>query len=109
MKRNIAILAFTLLTLFLSVSTYAKGDKDYWKDKVATMTETQKEARIEEMKARVEEIKDMDKSQLSREDRKALRQELRDMNKEAKAIGSGGIYISLAGVLIIILVLILVL
>jgi len=109
MKRNIAILAFTLLALFASVNTYAKNDKDYWKDKVATMTEAQKEARITEMKARVEAIKDMDKSELSREDRKALRLELRDMNKEAKAMGSGGIYISLAGLLIIILVLILVL
>lgn len=109
MKRSIAILVFTLLTLFSSVTTYAKNDKDYWKDKVATMTEAQKEARVEEMKARVEEIKKMDKSELSRLDRKALRQELRDMNKEAKAIGNGGIYISLAGVLIIILVLILIL
>ena len=109
MKRNIAILAFTLLTLFLSVSTYAKGDKDYWKDKVATMTETQKEARIEEIKARVTEIKEMDKSNLSSEDRKALRHELRDMNKEARALAGGGIYLSVAAIVIIILVLILVL
>jgi len=109
MKRNIAILALTLLTLFTSVNTYANKDKDYWKDKVANMTEDQKEARITEMKARVQAIKEIDKSQLSREDRKALRQELRDMNKEAKAIGNGGIYISLAGVIIIILVLLLVL
>jgi len=109
MKRNIAILALTLLTLFASVNTYARNDKDYWKDKVATMTEAQKEARVTEIKARVEEIKDMDKSKLSRADRKALRHELRDMNQEARAIGNGGIYISLAGILIIILVLILIL
>jgi len=110
MKRSIAILALTLLTLFASVnSSYAKTDKDYWKDKIASMTEAQKEARISEIKARVEEIKDMDKSQLSSGDRKALRMELRDMNKEARAIGNGGIYISLAGILIIILVLILIL
>lgn len=109
MKRKIAILALTLLTLFASVNTYAKNDKQLWKDKAAGMTEAQKEARVTEMKARVEEIKDMDKSKLSSEDRKALRQELRDMNKEAKALGNGGIYISLAGIIIIILVLILVL
>ena len=109
MKRKIAILALTLLTLFVSVNTYAKNNKDYWKDKVATMTEEQKEARIAEIKARVEEIKDMDRSKLSSADRKELRQELRDMNKEARAIGNGGIYISLAGILIIILVLILIL
>lgn len=109
MKRKIAIIAMTLLTLFASVNTYARNDKDYWKEKVASMTETQKEARIEEIKARVTEIKEMDKSNLSSQDRKALRHELRDMNKEARAIGNGGIYISLAGILIIILVLILIL
>lgn len=109
MKRNIAILALTLLTLLTSVNTYARKDKDYWKEKVATMTEAQKEARIIEMKARVEEIKHMNKSELSKEDRKALRMELRNMDKEARAIGNGGIYISLAGILIIILVLILIL
>ncbi|TKK68499.1 hypothetical protein FC093_10265 [Ilyomonas limi] len=109
MKRNIAILALTLLTLFASINTYARNDKDYWKDKIANMTEAQKEARVTEIKARVQEIKDMDKSKLSSEDRKALRHELRDMNKEARAIGNGGIYISLAGILIIILVLILIL
>jgi len=109
MKRRIAIIAFTLLTLFASVSTYAKNDKDYWREKVATMTETQKEARIEEIKARVTEIKEMDKSNLSSEDRKALRHELRDMNKEARALAGGGIYLSVAAIVIIILVLILVL
>jgi len=55
------------------------------------------------------EIKAMDKSQLSSEERKALRKELRSMNYEAKALGNGGIYISLAGIIIIILVLILIL
>ena len=109
MKRKIAILALTLLTLFASVNTYAKNDKEYWKDKAASMTQAQKETRIAEIKARVGEIKEMDRSKLSSEDRKALRHELRDMNKEARAIGNGGIYISLAGILIIILVLILIL
>jgi uncharacterized protein (DUF885 family) len=109
MKRKIAILALTLLTLFASVNTYAKNNKDYWKDKIANMTEAQKAARVEEIKARVEEIKEIDKSKLSSEDRKALKMELRDMNKEAKAMRSTGIYISLAGVVIIILLLILIL
>ncbi len=109
MKRRIAIIAFTLLTLFASVSTYAKNDKDYWKEKVVTMTEVQKEARIEEIKARVMEIKEMDKSKLSSEDRKALRHELRDMNKEARAMTGGGVYLSVGAIIIIILVLILIL
>jgi len=109
MRRKIVIVAMTLLAAFASVTTYAKNDKHAIKEKVAAMTEQQKQDRIAEMKARVEEIKNMDKSQLKSDEKKALRQELRDMNKEAKAIGNGGIYISLAGIIIIILVLILIL
>lgn len=76
---------------------------------VAGMSEAQKQARAEQIKLRVEEIKNMDKSQLTSAEKKELRAEMKMMRKEAKAIGGGGIYISLAGVLIIILVLILIL
>ncbi len=108
MKRNVVIILM-LLASFASVQSFAKNGKHVWQDKVAAMTEEQKEARVAEMKERVEEIKSMDKSKLTSEDRKALRHELRDMNKEAKALGSGGIYISLAGIIIIILLLIIIL
>jgi hypothetical protein len=60
------------------------------------------------LKQRAAEIKAIDKSQLTRLERKDLRKELKDMNKEAKEIGHGGIYISLAGIIIIILLLILI-
>ena len=109
MKRKVLIIIMMLFASLTSLQTFAKTSKQALHEKVATMTEAQKEARVIEMKARVEEIKEMDKSALSSEDKKALRHELRDMNKEAKAMGSGGIYISLAGVIIIILVLILIL
>ena len=109
MKRNIAIIFMLLLVSLASVKTYAKDDKRNLQDKIAVMTAEQKEARMKEIKARVDEIQYMDKSNLSSEDRKALRLELRSMNKEARAIGKGGIYISFAGIIIIILVLILIL
>jgi len=38
-----------------------------------------------------------------------LRHELKDLNKEARTIGRGGVYISLGGILLIILILILIL
>ncbi len=109
MKSKIIVFAFLLLASFTSVQTFAKNNKHSIEEKVAAMTQEQKEARAEEIKARVLEIQSMDKSKLTSEDRKALRHELRDMNKESKALGSGGIYISLAGIVIIILVLILIL
>ncbi len=77
--------------------------------KETTMSEAEKEAAIAKMKLRVEEIKAMDKSTLSKSERKALRKELRDMNKEARALGAGGVYLSVAAIVIIILVLILIL
>jgi hypothetical protein len=50
----------------------------------------------------------MDRSELSREDRKALRNELQEMKKEAK-VTSGGVYLSVGAIIIIILLLILIL
>ncbi len=109
MKNKILLLAILLMCTFSTVNVNAAINKKDLKAKVAAMTEEQKEARIQQIKDRVEEIKQMDKSQLTKEDRKQLRHELRDMNKEAKALGSGGVYISLAGLVIIILLLILIL
>jgi len=110
MKSRILLVALTVLFAVTSSNIYASGlSKKELQEKAAVMTQDQKEARVEEMKQRVQDIKAMDKTQLTSMERKQLRQELRNMNKEARAIGNGGIYISLAGILIIILVLILVL
>ena len=76
------------------------------KEAIAHMTKEQKEARLEEIKARVDEIRTMDKSTLTKEDRKALRKELREMRREAKAVT--GVYISVGALIIIILLLIII-
>ena len=109
MKRKLVVIAFLVLASFASLPSFAKNDKREIQQRVATMSTEQKENRAAEIKARVEEIQAMDKSNLSSEDRKELRHELRNMNTEAKALGNGGIYISLAGIIIIILVLIIIL
>lgn len=77
--------------------------------KTEELTEAEIEARLVVMRARVKEIKEMDKSDLTKVERKALRKELRDMNKQARQWGSGGIYLSVGAVIIIILLLILIL
>jgi hypothetical protein len=76
------------------------------KDKVE-MTMEQK-AQLEKITNRVEEIKAMDKSHMSKAERKELRKELREMKKEARAMG-GGVYLSVGAIIIIILLLILIL
>ncbi|NCI50812.1 hypothetical protein GWC95_12810 [Sediminibacterium roseum] len=92
-----------------SVNAANGSTKEEVKAKVATMTTEQKEARVKEIKLRVEEIRHMDKSNLSRAERKELRSELRAMKYEANSLGGGGVYLSLAGIIIIILLLILIL
>ena len=76
------------------------------KEEISTMTEEQKQALVQQIKDRVEYIKAMDKSQLTRDERKALRTELRSMKKEARAVT--GVYISVGALIIIILLLIII-
>ncbi len=104
MKKSFFVALVLMLTTFVP-ATYASTDPI--KEKVARMTDEQKKARAEEIQRRVYEIRDMDKSDLTREDRKELRKELREMKKEARAIQ--GIYLSVGAIIIIILLLILIL
>lgn len=98
------IYSFALIFLLgLSVNTVSAATN---KDKVE-MTVEQK-AQLEKITNRVEEIKAMDKSHLSRAERKELRNELKGMKKQARAMG-GGIYLSVGAIIIIILLLILIL
>lgn len=66
------------------------------------------QARLDKIVERVNEIKNMDKSQLTRSEKKALRSELKDMKTQARGIG-GGVYLSVGAIIIIILLLILIL
>ena len=58
---------------------------------------------------RINEIKEMDKSNLSSSEKKELRKELKSLKKEAKSKGANGVYLSVGAIIIIILLLILIL
>lgn len=66
------------------------------------------EAKTEVLLNRLNEIKEMDKSNLSRAERKALRKEVKEIKATMKAAG-GGVYLSVGAIIIIILLLILIL
>lgn len=102
MKKQIYFLATAFMLMLATPSVMANEAKAK-----PEMTERQV-ARMEEISRRVEEIKGMDRSQLSSQDRKDLRNELLQMKKEAKAT-SGGVYLSVGAIIIIILILILIL
>ncbi|MEY8020574.1 hypothetical protein ACA086_01160 [Muriicola sp. E247] len=97
-----AIFITLLLFLSLSVSTPVLAAK---KEPAPEPTEIPAEVRV--MLDRLEEIKAMDKSDLKRAEKKALRKEVRAIKTQLRTTGNG-IYIS-AGALIIILLLIILL
>jgi len=69
-------------------------------------TEVPKEVRAQQIEHRLIEIKNMDKSNLSRAEKKELRKEVKGLRKEAR---HAGIYLSVGAIIIIILLLILLL
>jgi len=80
--------------------------KEINKDKKKSEITTEEQARLEDIKLRVEEIKAMDFSELSKSELKEVKTELKELNKEAKQNG-GGIYLSVGAIIVILLVLIL--
>ncbi|MEO6327876.1 MAG: hypothetical protein ABIO55_03045 [Ginsengibacter sp.] len=64
---------------------------------------------VDQILIRLQEIKDMNKENLSRSEKKDLRNEVKEMRKELKADKKNGIYLSIGAVIIIILLLILLL
>ena len=79
------------------------------KNPVQTATATaNKEERATEMLQRLDVIKSMSKSELTRVEKRNLRKEVREIKKEM-AVGNGGVYLSVGAVIIIILLLILIL
>lgn len=103
MKKIFAILALVFSAHLLAAAP-ASDDKS--KKGETELTEAQKE-RLAEIQERVDEIKAMDFSMMSKEEKKDVRMELKDMKEEAKRAG-GGVYISVGAIIIILLILILV-
>lgn len=93
-----------VFTLAVSATNVSAADK---KEPKTEMTAEQK-VQFDKIVNRVEEIRNMDKSNLTRDEKKALRKELREMKDKARAM-SGGVYLSVGAIIIIILLLILIL
>lgn len=68
--------------------------------------EIPKEVRAQQIETRLIEIRKMDKTNLTSNEKKELRKEVKELRKEAR---SGGIYLSVGAIIIIILLLILLL
>lgn len=103
-------LASLILMFFISTQTSTAAPKTTTEDAVkekSIKAEKLESAEAKAIMARLEEIKDMDKSHMTYREKKELRKEVKVLKTQMAELG-GGVYIS-AGALIVILLLILLL
>ena len=101
------LITLSMLTCFQAHANVIGAPLDLpSKEAITHMTREEKEALVIQIKDRVKEIKAMDKSGMTRQERKALRMELKSMHKAAQVTG---VYISVGALIIIILLLIIIL
>ena len=101
MKVKVVFNALMLVLVLAVAPSFAAGAA------VTPMVETSDET-VVRLSRRLEEIKAIDKSKLSRSEKKALRTEVKEIKQEMAAL-SGGVYISVGALLLIALLLILLL
>ncbi|MBU1367935.1 MAG: hypothetical protein KJ578_02905 [Bacteroidetes bacterium] len=109
MKRSIFFIVALIFTLSSSMAFASKLDSksEAEKNAVPVKTETKlTDAEIDRITKRVDEIREMDKSDLTAEEKIELKNELKEMKKEVKK-GGGTIYIGGATLILIIILLIL--
>lgn len=95
------------MLLFTLIPTQLKADTDNEKTAKAA-TEIVDASAVDAIEARLEEIKEMDKSELTAVEKRELRKEVRTLKADLKTAG-GGLYVSVGAAILIVLLLILLL
>ncbi len=103
MRKSILCLMIAVFSLAMPVTASARET-----DPVKTPNEKEMPERVKTLLTRLHEIKDMDKSDLTKAERKELRNEVKSIKSELSRT-SNGIYLSIGAIIIIILLLILIL
>ncbi|GAA5031183.1 hypothetical protein GCM10011506_21280 [Marivirga lumbricoides] len=98
---GIVVGLFLFITLPLQSSAETTTDKIDDEKKIES-------AEVKLLLTRLDEIRNMDKSDMSSSEKKELRKEVRSIKRELKAAG-GGIYLSAGALIIIVLLLIILL
>ena len=110
MKKTIFLVFVMFFTLSATMVFADDPDKNPTPEKTAVSAETENEMSDEEidrLTKRFEEIRNMDKSNMTSEERSELKKELKEMKKDAKRAG-GAIYIG-GGTLLLIIILVILL
>lgn len=101
---------FFLLILSFSVPAIAMADSVEPLDRqfIKSMNEEQRKTRMLLLEQRLDEIKELPRKEMNRDQRKALKKEVKDIKKEMRQLAQGaGIYISGSALVIILLLLLL--
>ncbi len=104
MKKIAYFLSVMFLFTAFAPAAMAKDVKNEKNEKSELTAEEQ--LRLEQIDYRLAEIKEMDFASMTKAERKEIKGELKDMNKEARAIGDG-VYLSVGAIILIVLLLIL--
>ncbi len=97
-----------LMIAALSLSTFTPVNATGTDPKTKTTQSTEVSPEMQVMMNRLEEIKSLDKSEMSRAEKKELRKEVRAIKAEARS-SSNGVYLSVGAIIIIVLLLIILL
>lgn len=98
----------SIMILFLSICFFPSTMLANTLEPVSTSNNTEVPAEVKVMYNRLEEIKSMDKSEMTRAEKKELRKEVRTIKSNLRSTGNG-VYLSVGAIIIIILLLILLL
>lgn len=104
-KITLYFLTIIALLSFTPMSSMANPEKSTIPTEKVEKVES---AEAQVMISRLEEIKSMDKSNMSSKEKKALRKEVRSIKKSLAEL-NGGVYLSVGAIIIIVLLLILLL
>lgn len=110
MKKTILFVFVMFFTLSATVAFAGNPDKNPTPEKTAVPAKTENkmsDEEIDRITKRIEEIRNMDKSDMTSEERSELKKELKEMRKDAKRAG-GAIYIG-GGTLLLIIILVILL
>ncbi len=102
-KKIIPVLFMAICTS-LAMPVFAKNDAP-----VNPLEQTVKTEQAQQLLSRLKEIQDMNKSDLTSSEKKQLRKELKQMKRQVERDRRNGVYLSVGGIIIVILLLILIL
>jgi uncharacterized protein YfkK (UPF0435 family) len=106
--KNQKVIFLMAIMIAAIMPVYVSGSNEIVRDSIVNV-ETVKSEKANVLTARLEVINAMDKSNLSSSEKKTLRKEVRAIKKELKAMGSGGVYLSVGALLLVIILLIILL